>query len=126
MSNFETRLKKELAEQNILGRSLAEKCGVTESSVSKWLNGESIPRPNKIKQIAEILHVSVDYLLGKDEEVSSTQYHLPNSIDSVEEAKSFLKSLNLYNFSDISLSSKSDKEILEFARALYYILKMNI
>jgi transcriptional regulator with XRE-family HTH domain len=123
---FSRRLRSLLSANNINGVKLAEICNVNKTTAYDWINGNGFPKNDKLEIIANYFNVTINYLLGKDEEVSSIQYHLPNSIDSVEEAKSLLKSLNLYNFSDISLTSKNDKEILEFARALYYMLKMNI
>lgn len=122
MPNFKDILKKELAEQNVLGKTLADICGVTESSVSKWLNGESVPRQNKLQIIADYLHVSTDYLLGRTKVVES--FFVPAFINGIEEAKQFLKSLNLYEFSDISLKTKTDREIIQLATALHAILFM--
>lgn len=122
MPNFKDILKRELAEQNILGKELADICGVTESSVSKWLNGESVPRQNKLQIIADCLHVSTDYLLGRDKSVES--FFVPAFINGIEEARQFLKSLNLYEFSDINLKNKNDREIIQLATALHAILFM--
>lgn len=122
MPNFKDILKRELAEQNILGKELADICGVTESSVSKWLNGESVPRQNKLQIIADYLHVSTDYLLGRDKSIES--FFVPAFINGIEEARQFLKSLNLYEFSDINLKNKNDREIIQLATALHAILFM--
>lgn len=37
---------------------LAKKVGVTETSVSKWMNGTVIPRPKKVDEICHVLKCS--------------------------------------------------------------------
>jgi transcriptional regulator with XRE-family HTH domain len=123
MPNFKDILKKELAEQNILGKELAKICDVTEGSVSKWLKGESVPRQNKLEIIADYLHVSTDYLLGRT--IEENTYSIPTFINNVDEAKAFLKSLNLYEFSELNLKNKSDKEIFQLATSLFAILSLS-
>lgn len=122
MPNFKDILKKELAEQNILGKELANICDVTEGSVSKWLKGESVPRQNKLEIIADYLHVSTDYLLGRT--IEENTYSIPTFINNIDEAKAFLKSLNLYEFSELNLKNKSDKEIFQLATSLFAILSL--
>lgn len=123
MPNFKDILKKELAEQNILGKELANICDVTEGSVSKWLKGESVPRQNKLEIIADYLHVSTDYLLGRT--IEENTYSIPAFINNMDEAKAFLKSLNLYEFSELNLKNKSDKEIFQLATSLFAILSLS-
>ena len=123
MPNFKDILKKELAEQNILGKELADICDVTEGSVSKWLKGESVPRQNKLEIIADYLHVSTDYLLGRT--IEENTYSIPTFINNMDEAKAFLKSLNLYEFSELNLKNKSDKEIFQLATSLFAILSLS-
>ena len=52
---------------------LAEKCGVSRQSVSKWESGQSVPDLNKILILSDLFHVSTDYLLkDKTEEYDGT------------------------------------------------------
>ena len=44
-------------------QGLANKLGVTKSSVNMWENGGSIPRPKTLIALAQTLNVSTDYLL---------------------------------------------------------------
>jgi transcriptional regulator with XRE-family HTH domain len=48
--------------------ALADTCGVSREAVSKWLSGESVPRPAKLRAIAEALQTSVDKLVVRDEQ----------------------------------------------------------
>ena len=45
---------------------LAELCGVSPSSVSQWESGEKRPRRDNLKKLADVLGVSVEYLLGNE------------------------------------------------------------
>lgn len=42
--------------------------GIAQSVFSAWKSGKSKPKPDKLKKIADRLHVSVDYLMGDAEE----------------------------------------------------------
>ena len=42
---------------------LAEKCGVTRQSVSKWETGLGYPETEKLLILCDVLHVNLDYLL---------------------------------------------------------------
>lgn len=50
-------------EQGITQVELAEKMSVTRQTVSRWESGVAYPDIEKVVDIAEILHVSCDYLL---------------------------------------------------------------
>ena len=41
---------------------IAEKMSVTQQSVSSWEVGRTIPKPYQMKQLSEVLEVSVDEL----------------------------------------------------------------
>lgn len=49
---------------NLTQEQLAEKCGVTAQSVSKWENNLTAPDLSLIPQLSEIFSVSCDELLG--------------------------------------------------------------
>lgn len=44
--------------------SLAEKIGVTQSTLSRNINGVHAPRAEVLESIAKVFNVSVDFLLG--------------------------------------------------------------
>lgn len=53
---------------------LGEKVGVSRQAVSKWETGEALPEVTKLKTLADVFGVTVDYLLNEDdppEEVTS-------------------------------------------------------
>lgn len=45
---------------------LAEKCGVSRQSVSKWESGQSVPDLDKILALSDLFDVTTDYLLKDD------------------------------------------------------------
>lgn len=48
---------------------LAEQLNYSDKAVSKWERGESVPDIAVLKQLADLFHVSVDYLLSKEHPV---------------------------------------------------------
>lgn len=72
-SDFAQRLaqacNKSGIEEHGRGVILARKLGVTPKAVSKWLNAESMPRQNKMAELADYLGVSLYWLqYGKEEQ----------------------------------------------------------
>lgn len=61
---FSIRLSEILEERDLKQKQLAEKIGVTEVTISRYINAEREPRPGILVNIAKSLDVSVDYLLG--------------------------------------------------------------
>ncbi|EKO3727506.1 helix-turn-helix transcriptional regulator [Vibrio metschnikovii] len=54
-------------EEHGRGVILARKLGITPKAVSKWLNAESMPRPDKMTELAHALGVSLSWLqLGEE------------------------------------------------------------
>ena len=46
---------------------LADKLGIGRTTVTMWESGESLPRADKLKKLAEILNCTVDELLREGE-----------------------------------------------------------
>lgn len=58
---------RELRERAGLPQSaLAKKVGVTRSAVNAWEMGLSIPATQYVAELAQLFHVSADYMLGLD------------------------------------------------------------
>lgn len=56
-------IKEKRKQQEMTQKELAEKLGVSDKAVSKWERCESLPDVTLIPQIAEILEVSIEYLM---------------------------------------------------------------
>lgn len=73
MSDFVKRLKKLMTEKNISQKKLAEMTGITQSSISDWVNGKYKPRQDKVYLLSESLKVSPAYLLGYSDDKNLDQ-----------------------------------------------------
>jgi transcriptional regulator with XRE-family HTH domain len=49
---------------------LSKKLGITRSSINAWEMGISTPSTAYLVELSQIFHVSIDYLLGLDKNVS--------------------------------------------------------
>ena len=54
-------------ENKITQKQLAESIGASQSNVSDWLNGKTLPSAEKLVAIADFFNVTVDYLLGRSD-----------------------------------------------------------
>lgn len=45
---------------------LAKLCGISPSAVSQWEAGEKTPRRENLEKMASVLGVTVEYLMGKE------------------------------------------------------------
>ena len=64
MKIFGERVKNELKQQKLTQKVLAERLSVLPSTLCEWLNDNNEPPMQTIVDIALILQVSTDYLLG--------------------------------------------------------------
>ena len=77
---FADKLQKLRKAKRLSQEDLAERCGVTRQSVSKWETGLGYPETEKLLMLCDLLEVNLDYLLrdikekekeeNKQEEVS--------------------------------------------------------
>lgn len=58
------RIKSLREKTNKTQTELAKQLGITRSSVNAWEMGISVPSTQYIVELAQIFHVSTDYLLG--------------------------------------------------------------
>ena len=64
---FSERLKFVLEERQIKQLHLAKYLNVTQQAVNRWCQNITTPDYETLSKIAQYLHVSIDYLLGNDE-----------------------------------------------------------
>ena len=66
-------LKEEREKKGNLQEELAEHCGVTKSSISKWEKGISRPSINQLPKIADFYSITIHRLLtGMEKEIHYT------------------------------------------------------
>lgn len=63
------RLRKALEDKGISPQELANKSGVSKSSISLYLNGYNEPRTRNAKKMADVLGVEPMWLMGFSEEI---------------------------------------------------------
>ena len=58
------RISEMLRKQGIQQKELAERIGITEAAMSRYIAGTREPKPDVIANMAITLHTTSDYLLG--------------------------------------------------------------
>ena len=110
----EARRKKDMTQME-----LAEKLGISFQAVSSWERGNTMPDIAKLPEIAEILGVSVDYLLGDEAGVAKgvIEGDLPErvisgevSVDEVAEAIPVMKPSEIDSFAERVAELSEDPE----------------
>ena len=71
MVDFGVILKKLRTRSGMTQKELAEKIGVTKSVISYYELRDRSPSPEVVIKLANIFHVSVDYLLGREAKQNS-------------------------------------------------------
>lgn len=94
---------------------LAEKLYVTRAMVSKWERGICLPDYNMILKIAEILSVSPDEIMSRNDAVLNELYSFLSDTDSDD----LLKDLNDF------LSTLNGRDRSVFIRRYYYLEDIN-
>ena len=97
---FIDNLKELLETHNMTNKEFAQKIGVKASSVSMWMNGNSLPRMGTLDKIADLFSVSVDSLVtSKDSDTVSTlaahfdgEEYTEEQLKRIEEFAKFIKS----------------------------------
>lgn len=59
---FSERLRMQMRHRGIVQKDLANKIGVSEVTISHYMNGVNVPRTDVTVKIANALHCSVDFL----------------------------------------------------------------
>lgn len=72
---------KEIAKKRGMSmESLANKVGISKSGIYQWDKHE--PKPSTIQKVADVLHVSTDYLLGRTDDMNpSLANNKPTEVD---------------------------------------------
>jgi transcriptional regulator with XRE-family HTH domain len=65
--SFGQRLKAVLNSRHMMQKELAEKIGVNEMAISRYIHGSRIVSVSILIEICKVLNVSADYLLGLSE-----------------------------------------------------------
>ena len=86
--------------------------GIAQSVFSAWKSGKSRPKPDKLKKIADRLHVSVDYLMGDVQTDEQQKYYVDDEVARM--AQAIFLNQDLKALFDIAYDSKPKD--LQFAK----------
>lgn len=75
MAEFKDRLREAMHAADLNQSELAQKAGITQSSISDWLKGKYLAKQDKVDLLAKALNVSPSWLMGIDIRQDNT--HLP-------------------------------------------------
>ena len=81
---FGEKLKEARKEAGLSQEQFAEKLSVSRSAVAKWEAGGGMPDINNLKAMAQLLDVSIDYLLDEDEKLSFNETKEAIDLDQFE------------------------------------------
>lgn len=62
------RLREARLKNHLTQAELAERLNTEKNQISRWEQGHKVPRGERLAEIAQVLNVSVDYLLGVSDE----------------------------------------------------------
>lgn len=79
---FGEKLKEARKEAGLSQEQFAEKMSVSRSAVAKWESDKGMPDVNNLKVMAQLLDVSLDYLLDEDEKLSFNETKEAIDLDS--------------------------------------------
>ena len=68
------RLKELLDLQGISQTEFCQKCGITKSALSNYLNGARVPRQDNIAKIADAFKISPSWLMGYDVPIEAQNF----------------------------------------------------
>lgn len=80
VESFKTRLKEAMDLQTLKPVELAEKCGISKSTVSHYMSGYTEPKSNRLYIMAKVLNVNEAWLMGFDVPMERNSYEDQNII----------------------------------------------
>ena len=116
--NFQKRIKayarflSAMNSKNVTPYNVSKNTGIATSTLSDWKNGKSMPKQDKMKQIADYLCVDVEYLVtGSKKEISDGDALLDVRISEDLELKEAIKKY-------YSLDDRKKKHVIELINLL--------
>lgn len=83
MSLFITRFKELLANSGKMQKDICKDLGISKQKMSNWKTGYTEPNLDDIILLADYFKVSVDYLIGYENEDGSKNTNIVNSFNNV-------------------------------------------
>lgn len=81
---FGEKIKEARKQAGLSQEQFAEKMNVSRSAIAKWETDKGMPDVNNLKVMAQLLNVSIDYLLDEDEKISFNEIKEPVNLEDYE------------------------------------------
>lgn len=79
------RLFELMEERKIKVKDITQATGITAASFTDWKNKGNIPSSQRLHQLAEFFNVSVEYLLGNDNDENALDQKIQTQISQLSE-----------------------------------------
>lgn len=111
---FSERLKRLRLEAGYTQKELAEKIGIAQPNYQRWEKGNRNPKKDSLENLANILQVSVSYLLGETDVRSGTE------INNIMEQLSQPRQIETLDFAKNKLiEQQKENNIISFNKSLF-------
>lgn len=122
MSTFSKRLKTLRKDKRLTQKQLGELLFIDDTSISKYENEKAMPENELLQRIADFFGVSVDYLLGRDENPNTTSspetLSKKEKLDIEKEALQMIENIDKAKVVEFC-GNPADDEDKEFLRLAY-------
>lgn len=116
---FADMVEKYMRKNNLTMKELGEKVGKTESAVSYWISGKSLPRMGTVQQLADLFSITTDEMVYGDQSQNVKEF------STVEEAMKYILRMPVVSaYGGYDLDKMSDEEIIQFANKLTGVFKV--
>lgn len=103
-----------LQKNGISSYKLSKDTGISQTTLSNWKSGRSVPKQDKLQKIADYFGVTVDYLMGieRDENV---QYYLNDETRQI--AQEIFENKEMRMLFDVARKTQADR-LMAYAKFL--------
>lgn len=101
-----SRIKEVAQKQNMSLIDVALKAGIAENSIYGWT--QKTPKSDTLSKVADVLHVSTDYLLGRTDQMNATS--------SDKKVADILDDETILAFDGMEISEEDKEKLREYAR----------
>lgn len=100
--------------KKITQADLAKKLGIARTTYAGYENGSRKPDPDTLQKLADVFDVTVDYLLGRSDNPTSSHSTIPNN-DFSDTEKQILEEMKKYPvfFNDLASNPSNLKKVMK-------------
>ena len=123
MTTFGQRLRRARKSKDITLQELADKLNTNKSTLSRYENNKREPKLDLIKDLADYLNVSVDYLLGRSN-VKRSENEIKQALENNPDLIQFWEQLSERNDLQLlfkqtqNLSPEAIRKVVEFMQMI--------